>query len=34
MGIYIPASKRERLLQYKYSSTDLSLTSVSHLPLP
>lgn len=27
MGIYIPASKRERLLQYKYSSTDLSLTS-------
>lgn len=28
MGIYIPASKRDRLLKYKYSSTDLSLTSV------
>ncbi|GAA5976330.1 hypothetical protein JCM10908_005461 [Rhodotorula pacifica] len=27
MGIYIPASKRDRLLKYKYSSTDLSLTS-------
>ncbi|GAA6019480.1 hypothetical protein JCM10207_001403 [Rhodosporidiobolus poonsookiae] len=27
MGIYIPANKRDRLLKYKYSSTDLSLTS-------
>ncbi|GAA5868711.1 hypothetical protein JCM8547_003791 [Rhodosporidiobolus lusitaniae] len=27
MGVYIPKSKRERLLKYKYSSTDLSLTS-------
>ncbi|POY72449.1 hypothetical protein BMF94_4275 [Rhodotorula taiwanensis] len=27
MGIYIPQSKRDRLLKYKYSSTDLSLTS-------
>ncbi|KAJ8295963.1 putative CDP-alcohol phosphatidyltransferase class-I family protein C22A12.10 [Rhodotorula toruloides] len=27
MGIYIPSSKRDRLLKYKYSSTDLSLTS-------
>ncbi|GAA5936635.1 hypothetical protein JCM3775_000152 [Rhodotorula graminis] len=27
MGIYIPASKRDRLLKYRYSSTDLSLTS-------
>ncbi|BGP30717.1 hypothetical protein JCM10296v2_002474 [Rhodotorula toruloides] len=27
MGIYIPSSKRDRLLRYKYSSTDLSLTS-------
>jgi hypothetical protein len=28
MGIYIPTAKRDRLLKYKYSSTDLSLTSV------
>ncbi|GAA5967145.1 hypothetical protein JCM11641_000454 [Rhodosporidiobolus odoratus] len=27
MGLYIPAAKRDRLLKYKYSSTDLSLTS-------
>ncbi|GAA6051633.1 hypothetical protein JCM3770_001203 [Rhodotorula araucariae] len=27
MGIYIPAAKRDRLLKYRYSSTDLSLTS-------
>ncbi|GAA5949886.1 hypothetical protein JCM21900_004239 [Sporobolomyces salmonicolor] len=27
MGLYIAASKRERLLAYKYSSTDKSLTS-------
>ncbi|BGP14538.1 hypothetical protein JCM10213_001886 [Rhodosporidiobolus nylandii] len=27
MGIYITASKRDRLLKYQYSSTDLSLTS-------
>lgn len=28
MGIYIPHNKRSRLLKYKYSSTDKSLTSV------
>lgn len=31
MGIYIPTAKQDRLLKYKYSSTDLSLTSVRPL---
>lgn len=31
MGIYIPTSKRSRLLKYKYSSIDKSVTSVSGL---
>lgn len=34
MGIYIPVSKRDRLLKYRYSSTDLSLTSVRPPRLP
>lgn len=32
MGFYIPTNKRNQLLKYKYSSTDKSLTSVSHRP--
>lgn len=31
MGLYIPQKKRARLLKYKYSSTDKSLTSVRDL---
>ena len=29
MGIYIPRARRAQLLEYKYSSTDKSLVSVS-----